>query len=203
MKKINVFTGGILAGISIAIGACAYLTNPYLGCGLFSFGLIAVVFNKWQLYTGAVGAAKFSDKDYWINLLIMLCGNIIGAVFVSTLVTVKGYSIVLPATDIIVSRLNYGWFKCFLLSILCGFIVDMGANSARKDTIRFEKYLPLLFGVPIFVLCGFPHSVADITYIMLCDSSIVFKNIGAIIGIWVSVVIGNALGSWLKYLFRE
>ena len=201
MKKINVFTGGILAGISIAIGACAYLTNPYLGCVLFSFGLIAVVFNKWQLYTGAVGEAKFADKNYWLNLLIMLCGNIIGAIFVACLVTRKGF--ILSATDIIVSRLNYGWLKCFLFSILCGFIVDMAANSARKDTIRFEKYLPLLFGVPIFVLCGFPHSVADIVYIMLCDSDIVLGNIGSIIGIWVSIVIGNALGSWLKYLVKE
>lgn len=203
MKKIDVFLGGVLAGISISIGATAYLVNPFIGCILFSFGLIAVVQNKWQLYTGAVGAAKFSDKDYWINLGIMLCGNIIGATFIASIVSIKGATVISPATDIVISRLEYGWMKCFSLSILCGFIVDMGANSARKDSIRFDKYLPLLFGVPLFVLCGFPHSIADIVYIMLCDSEVVFENIGAIIGIWCSIVVGNAVGSWLKYLVKQ
>lgn len=203
MKKIDVLLGGVLAGISIAVGAGAYLVDPVIGCVLFSFGLISVVSNKWQLYTGAVGAAQFSDKDYWINLGIMLCGNIVGATFIASIISIKGATVTAPATDIIISRLEYGWMKCFLLSILCGFIVDMGAGSARKDSVRFEKYLPLLFGVPLFVLCGFPHSIADIVYIMLCDYEVAFENAGSIIGIWISVVVGNAVGSWLKYLVRR
>ena len=27
--------------------------------------------------------------------------------------------------------------------------------------------IPLIFGIPVFILCGFNHSIADVTYVIL------------------------------------
>ena len=42
------------------------------------------------------------------------------------------------------------------LAIGCGFIVTTSVQFARQ-----EKWLPLLLGIPLFILCGVPHCIAD------------------------------------------
>ena len=50
------------------------------------------------------------------------------------------------------------------------------------------QYLPTLFGVPLFISCGFIHSIADAFYYLLTPISF------HLIWIYLIVVIGNFIG---------
>lgn len=78
-------------------------------------------------------------------------------------------------------RIELGYYGNFLLAIPCGFIMTVAVNFAKQ-----EKYLPLLFGVPVFILCGFIHCVADMGYYFLA------KDFHIIL--WLCAVIGNFIG---------
>jgi formate/nitrite transporter FocA (FNT family) len=55
-----------------------------------------------------------------------------------------------------------GALKCGILAIGCGFIMTTAVQFARQN-----QFLPLIFGVPLFIVCGFPHCVADAFYYAL------------------------------------
>lgn len=168
----------ILAGICIGIASMMFLNvGGIVGAILFSFGLLAVVNYKWSLFTGMAGFTKD-----WKLLLVVLIGNIIGCGLVSLLIPSAVSAIVL-------TRLAVGWFKCFFLAIGCGFIMTTSVKFAREGS-----YLPLLFGVPVFILCGFPHCVADVVYYLSCPPAFLVGNAVDIIPIYASTIAGNYVG---------
>lgn len=171
-------TKAILAGICIGIASMMFLNvGGIVGAILFSFGLLAVVNYKWNLFTGLAGFTKD-----WKFLLLVLLFNIVGCGLVSLLVPTA-------INAIVVARLAVGWFKCFFLAIGCGFIMTTSVKFAREG-----NYLPLLFGVPVFILCGFPHCVADVVYYLSCPISFLYNNASGIIPVYASTIAGNYVG---------
>ena len=77
-----------------------------------------------------------------------------------------------------------GFLINFILAIPCGFIMTTAVEFGKN-----EKFLPLLFGVPLFIVCGFRHSIADAFY--YCASGLfsmeLFWN-------WIFIVLGNFVG---------
>ena len=59
---------------------------------------------------------------------------------------------------------------------------------------RQGNNLPLLFGVPLFIVCGFPHCVADVFYYLTVPFSFWTEHLGEILLFYVSIVIGNFIG---------
>jgi formate/nitrite transporter FocA (FNT family) len=55
---------------------------------------------------------------------------------------------------------------------------------------REGKFLPLLFGVPVFILCGFTHSIADAFYFLAVPELISTD----LLGIYIAEVLGNFVG---------
>lgn len=152
----------LLAGFCIGLGCIANLINGgVVGAVLFTFGLITVVHYKYKLYTGTAGFVQ--SKDDILQLGLILIFNILGCFLLSTL---AWYAI--PADKlssvfaIISNRVSMDSLSAFLLSMLCGFIMTTAVQFAREG-----KFLPLLFGVPIFILSGYLHSIADAFYISL------------------------------------
>lgn len=82
-----------------------------------------------------------------------------------------------------------GPLKGFVLAIGCGFIMTTAVTFARQG-----KNLPLFFGVPLFIMCGFPHCVADAFYYCCASADYITSNIGAIIAFYLSIVAGNFVG---------
>ena len=66
MKWLKTFVGGILAGISIAIGGTVFLSldNKVLGALFFTVGLFAVCTFGFNLYTGKVCYVFDNDREY-------------------------------------------------------------------------------------------------------------------------------------------
>ena len=191
------FPLSILAGICISIGCVVNLrVGGVAGAVLFAFGLTTVVYYGLKLYTGTAGFIRL--KGDWSMLAVVLLGNIVGCLLSAWLISYAQPDCIEPATKILASRLAKGPWACFLLAIGCGFIMTTAVEFARKG-----KMLPLLLGVPVFILCGFAHSIADAFYFILSllgdnsqltlNSQLSTLNFQLLL-VYLSEVLGNFVG---------
>ena len=165
------FPLAILAGICISIGCVVNLrVGGVAGAVLFAFGLTTVVYYGLKLYTGTAGFIR--RQGDWSMLTVVLGGNIVGC---------------LLSAWMIAGRLAKGPWACFLLAIGCGFIMTTAVEFARKG-----KMLTLLLGVPVFILCGFAHSIADAFYFLVSPSEQLLQV--PVLVVYVSEVLGNFVG---------
>ena len=177
------FPLAILAGICIAIGGTVNLrVGGVAGAVLFAFGLTTVVYYGLKLYTGTAGFIRRHGD--WGMLAIVLLGNIVGCLLSALMIRYAQPDCVEKAGAILAGRLDKGAWACFLLAIGCGFIMTTAVTFGRDG-----KYLPLLFGVPLFIICGFRHSIADAFY---------YSAAGLwsydLLWTWLVIVAGNFVG---------
>lgn len=174
----------ILAGACIGIAATTYLTLGGLpGQVMFAFGLMTVVIFGFALFTGRSGFT--TGKAIW-TLIPMLALNIAGCALVAG---VTGNDALTSASEaIIAKRLSAEWLKCGVLAIGCGFIMTAAVYGAKEK----GTWLPLLFGVPTFIICGFPHCVADVYYYTLYLLHNDFSS--SIVSCYLASVAGNYIG---------
>ena len=185
--NFKVLRSAVLAGICIGIAGFGYLAlGGAIGAILFSFGLLAVVNYKLKLFTGTAG---FFKKGEGLQLLLILAGNIIGCLLVSFLAGISPLHITDSAQKLLAGRLATGWWQCGLLAIGCGFIMTTVVTFARKG-----QWIPLLFGVPMFIICGFPHCIADAFYYLAAPCSFLAENALRVLLLYVSIVAGNFIG---------
>lgn len=188
MKEIvDVLRSSVLAGVCIGIAGFGYLvTRDIIGSVLFAFGLLTVVGYKLKLYTGTAG---FIQKGEVGTLLLILLGNIFGCLLVSLMARMSPFDIQASAQSVLEGRLAIGPLRGGALAIGCGFIMTTAVTFARQG-----NNLPLLFGVPLFIVCGFPHCVADVFYYLTVPFSFWAEHLGEILLFYVSIVIGNFIG---------
>ena len=201
----NTFRSSILSGIAVGIAGWGYLAccskglDP-LGAVLFSFGLLTVVNYKLKLYTGTAGFVTLHEEGNpkrlfraILELLFILLGNITGCMLVALLLRCSPdnslESAQALAEKILDLRLTLGPLKAGALAIGCGFIMTTVVTFARQG-----KPLALLFGVPLFIYCGFPHCLADAFYYMAAPLEYTNKYIGDILLLYPCLVIGNFVG---------
>jgi formate/nitrite transporter FocA (FNT family) len=186
-KTSTVIKSSILAGICIGIAGFGFLAlGGIAGAVLFAFGLITVVCYKLKLYTGTAG---FIVKGEAGKLLIILLGNIVGCLMVALLARVSPMDLQGAAQKILAGRLSIGPVRAGLLAIGCGFLMTTAVTFARRG-----QWLPLLFAVPMFILCGFPHCIADAFYYLTVPFSFIMENIWSVLLLYVCLVIGNFIG---------
>ncbi len=191
---IRLLRSSIFAGIAIGTAGFGFLasgvqTEAYgslAGAVLFSFGLLTVVGYKLKLYTGTAG---FIRKNEVGELFLILSGNIIGCLCVAMLSRVTPLHIQEAAQKILELRLRTGALRCGLLGIGCGFIMTTAVQFARQ-----KQYLPLLFGVPLFIVCGFTHCVADAFYYLCAPLAFWKANALHILAVYACIVFGNLIG---------
>lgn len=183
----KIFKSAILAGICIGIAGFGYLAvGGLFGAAVFSFGLLAVVNYQLKLFTGTAG---FFKRGEFCQLLLILAGNIVGCLLVSLLADLSPLHIDTAAQKLLEGRLNTGWWQCGALAIGCGFIMTTVVTFARKGS-----WIPLLFGVPMFIICGFPHSIADAFYYLAAPCSFLGEHAFEVIRLYLCIVIGNFIG---------
>lgn len=191
---IKTLRSSIFAGIAIGTAGFGFLASgvqseaygSLVGAVLFSFGLLTVVGYKLRLYTGTAGFIKKNEVE---TLFLILLGNIIGCFIASLLARVTPMAIQEAAQRILELRLRTGALRCGLLGIGCGFIMTTAVQFARQ-----KQYLPLLFGVPLFIVCGFTHCVADAFYYLCVPLDFWMANALQILGVYASIVLGNLIG---------
>ena len=153
MKKLYY---SVLAGMAIGIAAiCNLISGGIIGAALFAFALSAIVCCKWTLFTGRAGFA--AGRGEFLELALILFYNAIGVALAVVLSDSIG-ALEVNAERIVALRRAAG-LRVLLPSVLTGVIMTVSVKCAREG-----QWLPLLLGIPTFVMCGFPHCVADIAY---------------------------------------
>ena len=194
---MHTFRSSLLAGICIGIAGFGYLAEKsIIGAVLFAFGLLTVVHYGLRLYTGTAGFIKKGEVG---KLFFILFGNILGCLLVGLMARCSPMGLQETAQKILEGRLAMGPLKGLILAIGCGFIMTTAVTFARK-----EKNLPLLFGVPLFIMCGFPHCVADAFYYLCVPFGYLGENLGDVLLFYVSIVAGNFAGCNLfRFIARD
>lgn len=183
----NIILSSILAGICISLGGIVFLkVGGIAGAVLFAFGLIMVIHYKLKLFTGTVGFVA-SKKEAFESLIVLL-GNIIGCAIMGAMVNIAIPSIIPTATAILTNRLGNSLISDFLLAGGCGFIMTGIVQFGRMG-----KFLPLVFGIPVFILSGFIHSIADAFYYSTAFMA-VFQQPLHVLLIYAIIVLGNTFG---------
>ena len=173
------------AGFGFLTASIQSQYGSLFGSILFALGLLAIVGYKLKLFTGTAG---FIKKNEIGNLLLILLGNIFGCFMIGMLTRVSpvGDGIQVAAMNIMNTRMETGILGCGLLAIGCGLLMTTAVTFARQ-----KNFIPLLLAVPLFIVCGFPHCVADAFYYM----SIPFNTWTVdLMGIYLATVVGNAIG---------
>jgi formate/nitrite transporter FocA (FNT family) len=187
MSLNQLLRSSVLAGICIGIAGFGYLASKdIIGAVLFAFGLLTVVHYALKLYTGTAG---FIVKGEVGDLFLILLGNLVGCLIVALIARCSPMPLQETAEGILSARLATGPFKGGVLAIGCGFIMTTAVTFGRK-----QQNLPLLFGVPLFITCGFPHCVADAFYYMCVPVPYLIDHAAEVLAFYVSIVIGNFIG---------
>ena len=183
----NLIHSAIMAGICIGIAGFGYLAvGGIVGAVTFAFGLLAVVHYRLKLYTGTAG---FFAKGELLQLCTILAMNIVGCLLVALMARMSPMPLQQTAQHILEGRLNAGIVQSGVLAIGCGFIMTTAVKWGREG-----KFLPLLFGVPLFIICGFPHCVADAFYYLCVPLDYLTANAGQVLLLYAAIVLGNFIG---------
>ena len=171
----------IMAGILIGLGACGFLALGGLtGAIIFAFGLIGVVFTGIPLYTGRAGVMTSIPgiiKVWW--------WNVVGAMAVGLVVAAIGGSMAESAYNTVAAHVAQGPWRGFLRAVGCGLVIDLSVWFYRSS----KSLVPVLFGIPLFIVCGFYHSIADVVYIFGA-----WKWDIDLLWFYPTIVIGNFVG---------
>lgn len=177
------------AGILIGLGACGYLALGGLpGAIIFAFGLIGVVLSGSLLYTGRAGVMKLSETG---SLVMIWLFNILACILLGLLMMSLGGEPVERAQAAVAGRLAQGPWRSFLRAVGCGLIIDIAVWMYRTT----NNILPVLFGVPLFIVCGFYHSIADVVYLVAA-----WKWSPDILWYYPVIVLGNYAGCNVRRL---
>lgn len=188
MKQfISTLRSAVMAGVCVGLAGFGYLAEKsIIGAVVFSFGLLAVVAYRLKLYTGTAG---FFRRGEFGQLMLILLGNIAGCLLVALLARCSPMPLQQTAQTILEGRLANGPLFGALLAVGCGFIMTTVVTFARKGNV-----LPLLFGIPLFINCGFPHCVADAFYYLCVPVDFLHANMLAVTVFYLSIVFGNFVG---------
>ena len=145
------------AGASLLIGLGDYVLlkiGEPIGPFLFAFGLLGVCALSLNLFTGKCGF-WIEDGIPIVDLLIILAVNLVAGYGFGLLFNIIDSSIVAVAEGKVA-----GWnldLEFFFKSVMCGAIMYLAVELYRRGTT-----LGVLIGVPLFIFCGFQHSIANV-----------------------------------------
>ena len=180
-SPFRIFASMILAGVSISLGAYAYLQQPGpLGAILFSIGLMAVIYYRFILFTGMLYKVKHLSDCALLVLILFL--NVVGCWLSSMLV--DDPQIILQCEAIVKQRATLSFWQATARGMGCGFLVTLAVMSCKKNGWS------LVVGIPAFILAGFTHSVAD-AYYYCVGSSVITPDAGIA---YLGTVLGNFIG---------
>ena len=180
---------GILAGFLIGVPACVTNMATYgldnnstvrmISGLLFAFGLGTVVMTGAELFTGntlisiSVLDKKASLAGMLKNWVFVYIGNFIGSMLLAVICVNFGWlsagsnALAAASMKVAVGKMTMPFANAFFMGILCNALVTIGVllSLSGKDGVSrvAGAWIPVMF----FVVCGFNHSIADMTYCML------------------------------------
>ena len=177
---IKTAVNSISAGILIAIGGSVYLAcdNKYAGAALFSVALLCICYLGYYLFTGKIGyLATDRSKKNALSLALGLAVNLAVTFLLGMLIRFA-----IPALGEKAATLC----GTFIRAVFCGVLMYLAVQIFK------EKKTPIgiIFCIPVFILSGFEHSIADMFYF---GASGIFSI--KVLSFELAAVLGNSVGS--------
>ncbi|MCL2633845.1 MAG: formate/nitrite transporter family protein [Oscillospiraceae bacterium] len=214
--KIAYFVSSMLAGIYVGLCVIATLImagmlQDFVGIKIlqgasFAAALSLVVFAGAELFTGNVFVmtAGIARKKVRLRDGIGLCtlcyiGNFVGSALIALLFRGTGYlrAEMLSATvNSIVSKTSPDFIELLIRGVFCNLLVCAAVWSVYRMKSESGKLILIFWAIYLFVICGFEHSIANMTLFTLGTLKIdsggilltaMLKNLGA-------VTLGNIIG---------
>jgi formate/nitrite transporter FocA (FNT family) len=200
LKKI---CNGISAGILISIGGGVFLAlageHKIIGAIFFSVALLTICFRGYALYTGRIGLIIADHKKETLSALFLgLLGNAIATIVCGFVLRAAITSMGDTAAAICTAKLDQTFLSTLVRAIFCGILMYVAVGIWRDN----KTQLGVVFCIPVFILSGYEHSIADIFY--FAASGIV--SVRAFAYLW-TVILGNTIGAWilpmLEYVWKK
>ena len=187
----------VCAGIMISIGGSVFLAceNRYVGAALFSVALLCICYLGYYLFTGKIGylANDFSLKNI-ATLSIGLVFNLLITFLIGMLIRFALPNLAVSANVICTAKLEQAFFVTFIRAVFCGVLMYTAVEIFK------EKKTPIgiIFCIPVFILSGFEHSIADMFYF---GASGIFS--AKILSFELAAILGNTVGSLILPLLSK
>ena len=179
---------GFAAGICISLGGAVFLNcdNRIAGSILFAVALTCICRRGYYLFTGKVGfLAESCQKDDLALVLGCLAGNTLATVAGGLLIGYAVPNCAAVAETLCSGKLGQAAAQTFIRAFFCGTLMYLAVSIYR------DKKSPdgIYYCVPVFILSGFEHSIADIFYFAAAR-----YGSAAAVRFLVIVLLGNSLG---------
>ncbi|MBQ7010579.1 MAG: formate/nitrite transporter family protein [Clostridia bacterium] len=184
-------TDGLLAGIMVSIGGGVFLgcENKYVGAVMFCIALVCICNDGYSLFTGKVGyIVESHKKEDFSALLLGLLGNAIATCLIGMALSYAVPGFGEKALSMCNAKLGQDFFQTLIRAIFCGILMYLAVCLFKEH----KTPLGIFFCVPVFILSGYEHSIANMFY--FGASGIV--SLEAFAYIWV-VILGNSIGGML------
>ncbi len=180
---------GILAGLLIGFPSCVTNMATYgldnnstirmISGLLFAFGLGMVVVGGAELFTGntlitiSVLEKKATVGGMLRNWLFVYIGNFVGSMALSFICAQFGWlsagenALAAYSMKVAVGKMTMPFENAFFMGILCNILVTVGVLLSLSGKDGISRFIGAWAPVMFFVVCGFNHSIADMTYCML------------------------------------
>ncbi len=213
-KWLKLVISGIMAGISISIGAVAFIfmksTSGFLNTSftaalLFPIGIFLTCYFGLDLYTGKIGyliEKENLNKEYALRVLVITLANLVGTIFFGYLMHFMFkdkldslYALKAIGETRVLDSSAWSFPRVFISSMFGCAFVHVSVELFKRIKSDFGKIVALWLPVTAFVYFGFDHSIANMFY---------FAFLGDLSGMrWVYVlvnIVGNAAGGILTHL---
>ena len=156
---------------------------------------MCICFKGYALFTGKVGYLAVSHtKDDVSVVLLALLGNFLAAWMFGTLARLGLPALAGKAAAICTAKLTIPMWQVFIRAFFCGVLMYLAVDVYREN----KSLAGIFLCVPVFILSGFEHSIADMGYFAV--SGIVSAR--AFLFIWVAIA-GNALGGMILPVLKK
>lgn len=163
----------LLAGFLLSLAGMFFLSvSKYHGLlvgGIcFGVGLFLILQCDARLFTGSIlfirdlWDKECSRKELAISWILIWLFNLCGSILMSGIALELGFD----SSAVMEYKATTSNGVLFLKAILCNFMVCAATDiHKRLDKTTTDTFFNVLTVVPMFVVCGFEHSVANMFYI--------------------------------------
>lgn len=227
------FIAAMLAGAFVAFGgfvaftAGSYLVNagdpmakPVMAFS-FSAALSLVVMAGSELFTGnnfVMSAAAFAKQIKWTDAMKLWCFCYIGNLAGSLLSAVLFYLAGVPTGDVgayfatlAATKMGGAAFTLFVKGMLCNTLVCLAVWCGLKMKSESGKLIMIFWCIYVFMICGFEHSVANMTVMaigLLAPNGVDGISVMGYVHNLLWVTLGNMAGgilfvAWPYYMIQK
>lgn len=220
LKKnpLGYFVSAMVAGMFIAFGA--FISNAaaapfadaqdpmqkFMSSLTFSAALSLVVMAGAELFTGnnfVLASAGFAKKMSWGEIvkvwIVCYVGNLVGSLVAAFIFQASGAAsgtvgqLFASAAE---KKMGMSPMNLLLRGILCNTLVCLAVWCSIKMKSESGKLIMVIWCILVFMLCGFEHSVANMTILAvgLMNSASEAVTVGGYVYNLVFVTIGNMIG---------